>query len=309
MFNEIKIFLKRIFSINIFDNHLVIYLFFIRIRLRLKTPYVDLTLNEYGLNKSQRDTKITVSLTSYPKRINNVSKTITTVLKQTLKPDNVVLWLSYEQFKDKEDNLPDDLINLKQYGLTIKWCKDIKSYKKLIPALVEYRGDIIITVDDDIYYPFDLVENLYFSYLKDKNSIHANRIKRLKLIKGKIKAENSAKLYAIKYDKPSYLNKITGCGGVLYPPDCFSDLVFKDDIFMKLIPTQDDVWFWAMAVLNGYKIEQVQGFDISLIPVDGSQKTGLSKINRKSSSGINSLDAVIKILEYFPEIKEKLKEE
>ncbi len=306
IFVRLKIFLKQIFSINNFDNHLVVYFLGFRIRKKLKSPEIDLTLNEYGLNKTQRDVKITLSLTSYPKRINIVPNALKTLLKQTLKPDNLVLWLSWEQFPNREDDLPKNLLDLKQYGLTIKWCKDIRSYKKLIPSLVEYPDDIIITVDDDIYYPFNLVEGLYLSYLKDKTVIHSNRIRRLKIKNGKISSVNPAYHYWSSFDEPSFLNKITGSGGVLYPPHSLSDLAVRDDIFMKLIPTQDDVWFFAMALLNNVKIKAVSGFQIQLPSIDEAGKTGLCKINKKNSGGINSIDAVIKVAEKFPEIKEKL---
>ena len=102
------------------------------------------------------------------------------------------------------------------------------------------------------------------------------------------------------------MNKITGSGGVLYPPHSLSDLAVRDDIFMKLIPTQDDVWFFAMALLNNVKIKAVSGFQIQLPSIDEAGKTGLCKINKKNSGGINSIDAVIKVAEKFPEIKEKL---
>ena len=61
-------------------------------------------------------------------------KTIKTLLKQTVKPDKVVLWLAEEQFPQKENELPSELLELQNFGLTIKWCTDIRSYKKLIPA-------------------------------------------------------------------------------------------------------------------------------------------------------------------------------
>ena len=53
------------------------------------------------------------------------------LLQQTLKPDEVILWLSEEQFPNKQ--LPENLTRLQEFGLSIKWCKDdIKSFKKLI---------------------------------------------------------------------------------------------------------------------------------------------------------------------------------
>ena len=49
------------------------------------------------------------------------------------------------------------------------------SYKKLVPTLDLYPNDIIITVDDDVYYSNDLVLSLYNSYLNDMDKISCLR--------------------------------------------------------------------------------------------------------------------------------------
>jgi hypothetical protein len=37
----------------------------------------------------------------------------------------------------------------------------------------------------------------------------------------------------------------------IYPPHSFSFEVLNVEKFKRLVPTADDVWFWAMAKLNG----------------------------------------------------------
>lgn len=70
-----------------------------------------------------------MSLTSYPKRINVVWITIETLLQQTVKPDEVILWLADSQFKEIEE-LPEELKVLQKRGLIIRFCDDLKSHKK-----------------------------------------------------------------------------------------------------------------------------------------------------------------------------------
>lgn len=303
------IFQKKMFSINNFDNHLVIYFLTLRIRKKLKNKVQETNLSEFGLNQNPRDKKIILSLTTFPERINSVSKTIKTLLNQTLKPDRVLLWLAFEQFENKEKDLPKELLELQNFGLEIKWCNDIRSYKKLIPALKEFPNEIIITFDDDIYYPNNIVEKLYESYLKNPNCIHANRSRRFFVENDEIYSKTSAQNYWIKYDDCSYLNKLTGCGGVLYPPNSLDSRVMDENKFREIIPTQDDVWFWAMAVLAGTKIKNVMGYDIQLQTVENTQAFGLSKINSKKGKGIDSLDASRIMAKAYPELLEKLKEE
>ena len=104
---------------------------------------------EKGVNETKREYKVIVSLTTFPARINFVHKTISALLNQTFKPDSVVLWLAEEQFPDKK--IPETLLNLQKYGLEVRWCEDIRSFKKLVPSLREFPNDIIVTADDDIF--------------------------------------------------------------------------------------------------------------------------------------------------------------
>ncbi len=95
---------------------------------------------------------IIISLTSYPERIGTLHFVIKSLLEQTIKPYKIVLYLAIEQFPNKDKDLPLDLLELKNETFEIHYCEDLKSYKKLIPALKEYPDKVIITVDDDLIY-------------------------------------------------------------------------------------------------------------------------------------------------------------
>src|SRR5690606_5759236 len=56
----------------------------------------------FGLNSSQRDEKYIVSFTSFPGRIDQVWIVAELLLRQSFKPDAVILWLSEEQFPDRQ---------------------------------------------------------------------------------------------------------------------------------------------------------------------------------------------------------------
>lgn len=305
---KLKIFFKQICSISVIDSHLFIYILGCKIRKKLKTTPKTVSVNTFGLNTDTRETRIIASLTSFPQRIGYVHNTISTLLSQTVKPDVLVLWLASEQFPNKEQDLPDTLLRLKEFGLTIAWCEDLRSYKKLIPALKEYPEDIIITFDDDIYYPQNTIELLYNSYKQEPQSIHTNRARKLYLKNNELYSCSLGETMWGNNQKSSYLNKITGCGGVLYPPHSLNDLVFDENLFKALIPTQDDVWFWAMAVLNHTKIKIAANYNIQLITVDDTQDVGLSKINARNNTGMDSLDASRLIAREFSEIIEIIKE-
>src|SRR5574344_451815 len=177
--------LKSIFSIRRIDNHIICMFFGIQIKIKYKTDFVCPTVSELGITTEKRETKIIASLTTFPGRINSVYKTISTLLTQTMKPDEVILYLADSQFPDK--NLPQNLLNLEKLGLSIKWVEDIRSYKKLIPTLKEYPNDIIITFDDDLYYMPDTIETLYNSYKEHPQDIQSHRCGEVKIINNTIK--------------------------------------------------------------------------------------------------------------------------
>ena len=43
---------------------------------------------------------------------------------------------------------------------------------------------------------------------------------------------------------------LTGVGAILYWPGCFHADIQKEELFMELAPTADDLWFKAMTALN-----------------------------------------------------------
>ena len=306
-----KIFLRRMFSISKIDSHMLIYFMFLRLNIKYKSTASIPIIHESGVNCTKREKKIIASLTTFPERINEVATTIKTIMNQTVKADEINLYLASEQFPNKEKDLPAELLKLKEFGLQIKWCHDIKSYKKIIPALKEYKNDIIITFDDDIYYEKDTIETLYNSYLKNPKVIQANRVWHVKLDDNKVIPLDKSFLYwnEENYRTPSFFNTIIGCGGVLYPPNSLSEMVLDEEKFKSIIPTQDDIWLWAMAVLNGTKIKLNKGYTSNLVAVENTQNSGLCKLNNKKSKGLSGKDGFNIMVQNYPEILEILKKE
>jgi len=223
----------------------------LKFKYRKGKDYKIANIQSSGITSEKRNPKVIISLTSFPARIEHVYKTIISLLDQTFKPDMLILWLAEEQFPNKENDLPESLKQLCKYGLSIEWCNDIRSFKKLIPTLKKYPDDIIVTVDDDVYYDRKMLELLYQSYVKNPEYIHCHRCTYIYYKKGEINAKIGGKKY---YNYPSFANKLTGVGGVLYPPHSFYKDITNEKLFMTLTPTNDDVWFWMMAVLNDKKI-------------------------------------------------------
>ena len=261
-----------------------------------------------GLNKSPRDEKIIVSLTSYKPRINDVKYTIYSLLNQTFPPDELILWLDEDSFPQREENLPQDLLELQKFGLTIDWCENLYSYKKLIPVLEKYPEDIIVTADDDIFYRADWLKILCEEHAKNPDCVIAHRGHRLRLdTQGKPLPYLSWHFEITPFRAESakrYSNFFTGSGGVLYSKKFFHDDIFRQDLFTKISPLSDDIWFWAMSVLHNTKIKIPTAAQCRLIYVDfDTQRNGETLWSKNKIQNDTQLQQVLKL---YPELLEKL---
>lgn len=195
---------------------------------------------------------LVISITSYPDRFDTLHLTLACLLNQTIMPDRLVLWIAHQ---DREA-LPKEVLNLRQYGLEIKLCEDIKSYKKIIPTLKNNPDCFIVTADDDVYYWQTWLEELVKGWHRNKDCVIAHRVHRIKK-----KSETSLFPYSqwdLNFTKdltPSRLNFPTGIGGVLYPPGVFHEDVLDIEIFMDLCPHGDDIWLYWMYRMNGVEVK------------------------------------------------------
>lgn len=221
---------------------------------RLWTNYLALNEQSYGCNSELRDPskQVIVSLTTYGERIYTVHLVIQSLFMQTYKADKVVLWLA----EDECSNIPIVLENMTKRGLEIRRCPNYRSYKKLVPMLSKEPNSVIVTVDDDIIYPENLIENLMRTHWDNPDCIVFTNGKHMCL-----NASGMPVLYDSwsdnkGVDEPSILNFAVGVGGVLYPPGSLHEDVVNSETFMVEAPDVDDIWFWMMA--NRLKTKYVQ---------------------------------------------------
>lgn len=263
---------------------------------------------ESGIEIHSEGEQVVISLTSFPARIKEVKYAIYSLLRQTYKPDQLVLWLGKEQFPHREADLPSDLLKLRENGLTIRFVKDLKSFKKLIPALQKYANYLIVTVDDDIYYPTYMLKKLMAEHRRHPDCIIAYRAHRIRFNNNQLSPYSTWDFETKKQNKiPSYLNFFTSGGGVLYKPDLLYKDIIRDDIFMKYCSKADDVWFNAMAVLQGTKTKIIKGGAFPLRYINPENE--INGINTLSSynNGQGGNDLQIQaILELYPDILPKL---
>lgn len=210
-----------------------------------------------GVNPDSRAIPVIISLTSFPSRIDRIWIALESLLRQTVKPDRIMLWLSLEQFPNREQDLPESLIALKERGVEIEFVEgDIKSHKKYYYVMSRYPDSIIVTADDDIYYPEDMLENLLREHEINPSAVICSYARLLEWGENNDLPITSKKWKHIK-NKMKGNNVFFGTGGgVLFPP--IRDSLYKDtlnlDSALKLCPKEDDLWLNTMTRLNGTDI-------------------------------------------------------
>ncbi len=194
---------------------------------------------------------IVVTLTSYGRRVEaTVVHVLKSLLLQSHRPDRIILWLDNVNFSS--ENLPLKLARFcNKYGVEVRFCDDIRSYKKLVPTLELCPNDILVTVDDDLVYKRGFLKSLYEAHLKTPSQIlctlaHCPRVKDGQFLPYRKWEQNITKMG----DKPIFP---LGGAGTLYPPKSLYKDVSNRELFMALAPQADDIWFWSMAVMAGTK--------------------------------------------------------
>jgi hypothetical protein len=239
-----------------------------------------------GVSEEKLKKEVVVSLTSYPARIQTTWLAIESLLRQEIKPNRIVLNLFEEEFPDKK--LPAPIKAQIKRGLEINWCPDnLKVYLKIIPTIQKYPESVIIAVDDDVIYPSNFLKDLLTGHAKYPNSMIARAVKKIVVKEKKVLPVSqwrcSEHIWATEEMPPSYNLVGEGIGGLLIPPHILHKDFLKKELFMTLCPTNDDIWFYAMTVINSGTVAKVFK-NQPHIQIDGTQKipTALYKTNARN---------------------------
>jgi hypothetical protein len=249
-----------------------------------------------GLNKRPRDTKVLVSFTSFPGRIQDVWIVVECLFRQNFKADKIVLWLSRDEFEGIK--LPEKLMSQCDRGLEIVYVDDnLSSHKKYYYAVEKYVDWVIITVDDDVYYHKNVLSALVEAHLKFPNFIVANRAHEITFDEktGFVMPYRNWK-HNIKKDFSSFLLVPTGVGGVLYPPKTLSKDILNPGIFKSICLYADDLWLKIGSLKTKTKVYSTSFYKQEFISVGNTQKTKL--VTRNSLNGENDVQFK-NLLEYF----------
>ena len=198
--------------------------------------------------------ELIVNLTSFPPRYAYLRKTLVSLLMQEVRPDRTILWLA----EGLENVPPSDILDLQTFGLEIRYCDDIRSYKKLIPALEAFPNSYLVTADDDLYYECRWLKKIVEGFVPGNPVIVCRRAHR-PLFDGTKFAPYSRWKQDIISDSVERCIFPTSGAGALFPPGSLAPDVTERRAFLELCPFADDVWLFVMALRAGSAFRQVGG--------------------------------------------------
>jgi hypothetical protein len=199
--------------------------------------------------------ELVVSLTSYPPRFPTLHLTLRSLLMQSVRPDRLALWIAHADMP----LLPSKVRDLETFGMEVRECDDLKSYKKLVPSIECFPRSFIVTADDDLYYPPDWLSVLIDGFRAEAPAILSRRAVRLKRSSrglAPFKEWEHDVQDARARELSNDLMPETG-GGALYPPGSLSEKVTDRTLFERLAPSGDDLWFYWCARLAGTQVRKV----------------------------------------------------
>ncbi|MBO5690535.1 MAG: glycosyltransferase family 2 protein [Spirochaetaceae bacterium] len=242
---------------------------------------------------------VVVSLTSYPARLPQLHLVIRSLLHQNLAPREIVLYLGNDT---RDEDIPSSLRELEKYNFTIKTgYEDLKPHKKYFFAMEEYPDDAVITIDDDVIYDKDFVQDLYNCYKKYPGCVASRRVHRMiQDTLGNIKSYNDWQWECTQILEPSHQLFSTGCGGALYPPKVLPPETFDAAAIKAHCLNTDDVWLKIMELKADEKVVVTNSKVIHPLTVRNTQASALMHTN---TAGENRNDINIRAMEDFTGIK------
>ena len=260
-----------------------------------------------NMNPNVSKEQVIVSLTSFPAAIRYAIPTIQSILAGSVLPDKLVLYLTFAQFG--EQGIPQELQDMAAHNPIFEirnYDRDIRSYRKLIPALADFPDAVIVTIDDDVNYHRYMLRDLLSLHQEIPHAVLAHRAKRMKPGKP-YRRWSKYRWYDFLFKRihSGFTNIGTGVGGILYPPHSLCPEMLDVELFTRIAPTTDDIWFWAAAVANGTPIVPVPFGHNKPKGVGKPRELSLKTTNFKTGTDRNAA-ALKAIVEEFPIIGERI---
>lgn len=193
--------------------------------------------------------EVIVSLTSFPPRFPTLHLTLRTLLRQSVRPDRLVLWIAHHDLA----HLPPSVRKLERRGVEIRACEDLRSFKKIIPALEVFPEALIVTADDDLYYDRHWLEDLLSEVRPHAHEVVCHRACRFPTTERRMSTLREWVQGVADHEStlPSRDLFPSSGAGAVYSARVFHADVTDRQLFNKLTPMCDDTWTAWMIYRSG----------------------------------------------------------
>ena len=216
-----------------------------------------------------------LSMTSFPARMRYLWMVVDLLMRQETRPSAIYLCLFEGDFPDRK--LPLSLDPYLERGLRILWADtDLKPHLKYWMAFREEASGArrnVITVDDDAFYPVDMVSRLSRLHADYPDAVCADIARRI------AGPHYSDWAFEMAPHAPDMDLLALGAGGVLYPYSFYkSECLFDAETIVKTSLKADDLWLRRCENLTG---TGVATGDFFAVPAElpSSQSVSLSSSN------------------------------
>lgn len=252
--------------------------------------------------------EIVVSVASYGKRIASIAPMIDSLRRQTVHPGRAFLWLPQRDFPRGLRDVPAEVVcALHDADVEPRFVEnDLGPHNKYLWAMRAYPESTVITLDDDINYPCDLLERLLSAHETWPHEVIGMRTHLITFHEGGLDPYERWEREQTKIlDTPTQRVIPTGVGGVLYPAHCLDPHVFDEDAIARTCLYADDLWLKVMEVLKGTStVCPSDGFTLDY--VEGTQDVALYTTNLHQGGNDAQINEIMKYVSSFHPVEDIL---
>ena len=247
-------------------------------------------------------------MTSYPGRITNVGKAIFFLLmKQTMKPDEIHLWLAEPEFPNRENDLPQDLLRVIDIdNVFLHWLpKNTFVHKRHEIFKQTTDNDCVFLMDDDVRYDVNLIQQVMATHEKFPdcivcyNSYHEHRYDGRRILYGQ----------EIDETEPA-VNKVRWCGQSMIPSRLYPKEILDaahQEVRDRTSPISDECWFQPWTVFYDIPIFHLNyGWGVDIDPTKSKWRGIVGFSHQKEANGYTKRDNwLYAVISSYPEVFEK----
>lgn len=260
----------------------------------------------HGLHRiGKRKKQIILTMATYPPRFPGLHICLKSLLRQTVKPDKILVWLDADV---RREQFTKEMLEAEKYGVEYRWVahSDLAPHKKYFQVMQDFPEAIIITADDDVVYPPFLIATLLKAYKKNPGAVCARRVRRMTYDgSGNLRPYSEWEVEYSESTKPRFDLFAVGVGGILYPPHILPAETFHIDKFRTMCPRQDDIWLKTMEMKNSVPVAWAKCWLPHPPHIAGSQEISLFSSNCTVSGNDERLAVMQR---YYPREYRRIRE-